>query len=135
MGWLVRFVHNRDLAVENIVTAYSQQTVILACPNKGLRETLANMEEAGITLPKRSMFRLASSIEEAKRALPGAYEVDVRESRRNTKVLQGHTLPTVTRKALQSISTRLGFPAPDFDAGLKTMSKGRVRYTPLYFVM
>lgn len=29
MGWLVRFIHNRDLAVENIVTAYTRQSLVL----------------------------------------------------------------------------------------------------------
>lgn len=29
MGWLIRFIHNRDLAVENIVTAYTRQSLVL----------------------------------------------------------------------------------------------------------
>ena len=124
MGWLVRFVHNRDLVVENIVNAYARQSIILACPNNDLRQTLANMEDANITLPLGSMFRLASSIEEAKRALPGAYEVDVRESRRNTKVLQEADIDADLKIQLRRICARLNFPVPDFTLGLKTMTKG-----------
>ena len=29
MGWLVRFIHNRDLAVENIATAYTRHSLVL----------------------------------------------------------------------------------------------------------
>jgi hypothetical protein len=29
MGWLIRFIHNRDLAVENIVTAYTRHSLVL----------------------------------------------------------------------------------------------------------
>jgi hypothetical protein len=29
MGWLVRFIHNRDLAAENIATAYTRHSLVL----------------------------------------------------------------------------------------------------------
>jgi len=134
MGWLVRFVHNRDLAVENIVTAYSRQTVILSTPHIGLQETVANLERVNVHLSKNSMFRMASSLQEAQHNLPGAYAVDVRETRRNTRVLRGTNITGETRESLRAICTRLGLPPPDFAEGIKTMDNGRSCLHPTFFV-
>jgi hypothetical protein len=44
MGHLIRFIHNRDLAVENIVTAYNRMRLVMG---------LMRLNETGDTLTGR----------------------------------------------------------------------------------
>ena len=123
MGWLVRFVHNRDLAVENIATAYARQIVVLSAPVPGIPDVLQRLNTLKLQLPVKSILSLADKVEEAKHALPGAYEVDIRETTRNVKLLRD-ALPEGFQQAATRLFARLGFSRPDFAPGVKQMGRG-----------
>jgi hypothetical protein len=64
MGHLIRFIHNRDLAVENIMTAYTRMRLMLGLsvfnPTQGTLS--ARMQEGGCTLPKASFLLHADKV-------------------------------------------------------------------------
>jgi len=124
MGWLIRFVHNRDLAVENIATAYARQIVVLSAPVPGIPEFLRRLHTLKLQLPVKSILSLSEEVEEAKHALPGAYEVDIRETTRNVKLLRAAALPEGFQQAATRLFARLRFGRPDFEPGVKRMERG-----------
>ena len=89
MGWLIRFIHNRDLAVENIVTAYTRQSLVLAACgwDGGAQQMFEQLKIAGLAPPARSLLQPATVIMENKGALPGAFLLQVKRSRRNSRDL------------------------------------------------
>jgi len=92
MGHLIRHVHNRDLAVENIHTAYVRMRGLLASPAGVLHTIMDHIRhdnELGLVLPKRSIIglhrdaQLQSKISRAK----GSYGISIRSTRRGSKLL------------------------------------------------
>ena len=82
MGYFIRFIHNRDLAAENIMTAYCRFRLVLdSCPGSIFSVT-ARLKEAGIKLPQNSMLKLATGDLLDK---PGAFNATYKPSRRNSK--------------------------------------------------
>ena len=64
MGYFIRFIHNRDLAAENIVTAYTRFRYLLhAASAAGRIESLhAKISKTGLELPRRSMLQQATKV-------------------------------------------------------------------------
>ena len=87
MGWLIRFIHNRDLAAENIVTAYVRQRFVLAAPAEVLASLHAKLESSSMTLPLNSLLAQAKNISQSKGSLAGDFVVEVpRNARREREV-------------------------------------------------
>ena len=121
VGWLIRFVHNR---VENIVKAMVRQQMVLSAPLESLADLATNLADIGVNLPTRSALVLAREVVNQKGALSGEFEVDVRESRRNTKLLVGDGLDTNLKDTIRQACLRFGNAV--FDVGVKKITKGKV---------
>ena len=59
MGYYIRFIHNRDLAVENIMTAVCRARVVLDAPAGVVSSLLQRLQSLRIPLPSRSVMALA----------------------------------------------------------------------------
>ena len=85
MGHFIRFINNRDLAVENIMTAYVRWCMVRDC-EPGYASSLAErLRESGCPLPKRSILRVSSEAALLVEAVPGVYGVHTTPSRRNSR--------------------------------------------------
>ena len=64
MGHLIRFIHNRDLAVENIVTAYNRMRLVMGLMrvNKTGDTLTGRLEAARCTVSKRSFLVPADQV-------------------------------------------------------------------------
>lgn len=92
MGHLIRHVHNRDLAVENIHTAYVRMRLLLASPAgllDNILERIRQDKELGLVLPKRSVLGLHRDAEFQSKisGAKGTYGIHVRRTRRGGKLL------------------------------------------------
>ena len=83
MGWLTRFIHNRDRAVENITMAYCRHLLVVGV-TKDTSSIAEQLRVVGLTLPKHSLLQQADDIIEEKGYLPGEYKVQAKRSRRNS---------------------------------------------------
>ena len=77
MGFLIRFIHNRDLTAENVITAFMWQQFVLYAPPESLQSLHAKLERAGLTLPVRSLLNTTKAVLEAKDSASGEFVVDV----------------------------------------------------------
>jgi len=87
MGWLIRYIHNRDLAAENIMTAYVRQRFVMAAPAEALDSLHAKLEKAGLSLPVRSLLNNVKQIFKKKQCLAGAYKVELNRNARKERVV------------------------------------------------
>ena len=89
MGWIIRFINNRDLAVENIAVAISRQSLLGHCPPDLLvrmHDRMERAQAAGIPkLSARSYLVPTSEALAAKGPNAGMFGVSLKPSRRNTK--------------------------------------------------
>jgi hypothetical protein len=60
MGYLKRFVHNRDKAVENVCSALERQRQLLSVPGHVLEDLAQRLHGAGLILPERSLLTTES---------------------------------------------------------------------------
>ena len=117
MGTLIRHIHNRDLAGENILTAYVRQRVLLATPPHIVENLARNLHTRGMRLPARTLLRVAEVVEGRTVNAAGLFNVVVSESRRNHRSLAFSELDA----GLVEAATRLAFgagaaqPHPGFD--------------------
>jgi hypothetical protein len=65
MGHLIRFIHNRDLAVENIVTAYTRMRLMLGLStfNPSADTLLQRLADSGCTISDRSYLQDADEVQ------------------------------------------------------------------------
>lgn len=91
MGYFIRFVHNKDLAAENIMTAYVRLRVILASAPGSILTIKQRLLDAGFALPSQSLLFEAADFEDILSTIPGTYQVAYRESRRNTVEIRDPT--------------------------------------------
>jgi hypothetical protein len=84
MGYFIRHIHNRDLAAENIMTAYVRMRVLLAAAPGSIQSLTTRLKDAGLAPPnsQRSFLRLASEHVRLRGSVPGEFGVHVRVSRR-----------------------------------------------------
>ena len=92
MGWLIRFIKDRDMSTENIARSVSRMNYIRALPHQLIDRVITRLTSHK-ALNKRSLFKPIS--EAAGHDRPGSFSVVVRHSERNTKwcrVSQGSRL-------------------------------------------
>ena len=62
MGFFIRFIKNRDLAIENIVSTYTRATLILGSPHGLVLTTSTQLESIGMPVAKQSLMALAGQV-------------------------------------------------------------------------
>lgn len=87
MGYFIRFIHNRDLAAENLARAVVRTRFLLDSPPGALQGILTRLSAAGLPLPSLSLLTLAADIRAVRGALPGEGKVEFLPSRRNSNAL------------------------------------------------
>jgi hypothetical protein len=112
VGWMIRFVHNRDLAVENIVKAMVRRQTILFAPGNMIKNLLAKLPKCHLNLPLQSSLFLVKDLLARKRKLPGSYALELTPSRRNDRHFN---LPTSHREAMGRYCHSLKIKAPDYN--------------------
>ena len=85
MGVIIRYIHNRDLAAENIMTAIVRQRLVLDLAPGAVCGLLERLQNLGVPLPYRSSLSLAGEVARLRGSVPGAYALELRESRRNSR--------------------------------------------------
>jgi hypothetical protein len=84
MGWLVRHIHNRDLAAENIMTAYCRLRLVLDSPPEAIERILQKLTSEGRSMPYNSMLTITRDLSRIQEGLPGQYAYHVKATRRNS---------------------------------------------------
>ena len=87
MGWLIRFIHNRDLAVENIAKAYVRRCFMLSAPTPTLRALRTAVAIGGVNLSYGTIVGGVSSSAPRGRSAPGEYAVDYVATARTSRVV------------------------------------------------
>ncbi len=98
MGHFIRFIHNRDLAGENIMTAYVRHRLVLGTPPGVVASLVSRLKSMDLDLPKRSMLLLERT--RGRRNLAGMYTVHLQPSRRNMKPILGDDKRAVLTQAI-----------------------------------
>ena len=62
MGTFIRFIHNRDLAAENIVTAYVRIRILQASPPGVVSSLFQRLQDNGFQLPERTILSTATEV-------------------------------------------------------------------------
>ena len=87
MGWLIRFVKNRDLIAENIMMALAKQSAMRQIHPDVLACVRSRLKTRGITPAANSFLKHALDTLESREYLstPGTYAVSVQHTTRNTR--------------------------------------------------
>jgi hypothetical protein len=134
MGYFIRFIHNRDLAAENIMTAYCRSRFILDAYPGAVFSLLAKVKALGLQLPKRSTITSAAEILKIRGDLPGDFKVSVKPTKRNCSPRQAERgLTNRCAAVLRQLHTdeykpQLAIPAV-VDAMIKGMVFQSIHYT------
>ena len=138
MGYYIRFIHNRDLAVENIMTAVCRARVVLDAPAGVISGLLHRLKVLQLPLPTRSVIGLASHHMKLKGDLRGMYSMQRKPSRRNSIEVDSDSIQcrgpagqvtNFVSAALLPLVRSLDFPqgyAPVPDWGCSLMIAGHV---------
>lgn len=102
VGWLIRFIHNRNLATENIVTACSRSAALGQVPAQVIASLVKRVEVSGANFPDRSLLNAASKVVESKGPGAGMFCIAVKRTRRNSR----NTIPTA--RLLEEFSRSTG---------------------------
>jgi hypothetical protein len=94
MGYIIRFIHNRDLAAENIMTAYCRLRLVLDSPPRAVADMMAKLSAQRQHLPYDSMLSISKEIVRLKDGLPGEYSLYVDANRRNCAQREYDDVPT-----------------------------------------
>ena len=62
MGYFIRFIHNRDLAVENIMTANCRLRAVLNSPHHLVKTILRRRQSLGLSTPNNSILKIVAEI-------------------------------------------------------------------------
>lgn len=62
MGYFIRFIKNRDLAIENIVSTYSRSTLVTGAPSELVESTVQRLSSTTYYNPKKSLIKLAQEV-------------------------------------------------------------------------
>lgn len=87
MGRLVRFIHNRDLATENISRAWVRHALLLSAPAADVKSLHAAMAAGGLSLVSTSLLRSANEVLESANGSPGEFDIRFKRSPRDNPVL------------------------------------------------
>ena len=111
VGWVIRHIHNRDLAAENIVTALVRRLFVFAMPVTAVTTLKKKLQEHGIVLPDHSLLVSVGSILNRKGTAPGMFGVNLKPSRRNCKTV---LLSTEERRQVTALCASYPLvPRPD----------------------
>jgi hypothetical protein len=102
MGWVIRFIKNKDLATENILHSYCRQSVLGKVPPQVKKIILRRCNRSDVKLAAKSWFTSCDDALQEKGSLPGSHLVEIKRTRRNTQAL-----PKLPRK-LQRVIKRWG---------------------------
>jgi hypothetical protein len=111
MGYFIRFIHNRDLAGENILTAYVRHRVVMGAPAGAVHDLVGRLNRAGFPLPTTSLLLCASQLMRLQTSEPGRYTVAARPSRRNARELKGEDKVAFVQRRARSILTQANMVA------------------------
>lgn len=87
MGRLIRFIHNRDLATENICRAWVRQALLLSAPASDLKSLHAAISAGGLSLENTSLLRPADEVLERANGTPGDFDIRIKRGPRDKPVL------------------------------------------------
>ena len=93
MGYFIRFIHNRDLACENIMTSYCRFRLVLDSAPGAVTDILDRVEGANLRLSAHSFLKTAGELRRLRGQLPGEFGVDLKVSRRNSREFNYDDLP------------------------------------------
>ena len=110
MGYLIRFINNRDLAPENIMTAAVRTRLILDAPPGVLSSLFARLKKMNCPIPARSVIGLANDLKRVRGRIPGEYAVELKPSRRNRMLCDEVTESAPEIKAAVRRLRSLGYP-------------------------
>jgi hypothetical protein len=141
MGYFIRFIHNRDMAAENIMTASCRLRAVLNSPPTLVKKVLSRMQSRNIHIPDNSILKLVADTQIKTR--PGNTEVVLVRSRRNSKEVRLTTeFLAKARLVYTKLSDHGGGWVPDGDTHLQMISGMYCialcllyRYIPLYIRM
>ena len=111
MGYFIRFIHNRDLACENIMTSYCRFRLVLDSAPGAVSELLDRVEDAGLRLPAHSFLKTTGELRRLRGQLPGEFGVDFKVSRRNSRKLNYDSLPPSLVTSVGALLRHWGHPA------------------------
>ena len=134
MGHYIRFIKNRDLAAENIMTTAVRVRLVLSSPPGCLSSLIHRLRVDSIPLPKHSSITLAGELQTLRGNLPGEFALQLRSSRRNTKrftISDTSHLPGRLTILLRDIRSPHTY-RPDLDATHTAMIAGRCDYSYPY---
>lgn len=125
MGYLVRHIHNRDLAGENIMTAYVRLRFILKKYPATQLELVRRLERLDVKMPRGGWtLRLAEETIKIKGALPGQYACVVKPSRRNSQQVDFAFAPNALLQKMRAVCRMLGVTPVTDKMRCKMMLKG-----------
>jgi hypothetical protein len=141
MGYFIRFIHNRDMAAENIMTASCRLRAVLNSPPTLVKKVLSRMQSRNIHIPDNSILKLVADTQIKTR--PGNTEVILVRSRRNSKGVQlTKEFLAKARLVYTKLSDHEGGWVHDGDTHLQMISgmycialRLLYRYIPLYIQM
>ena len=125
MGYLIRHIHNRDLAGENIVTAYVRLRFILKNYPTTQLNLVQRLDAMDIQMPRGGWtLQLADEILKLKGSLPGQYKCVVMPSRRNSRKVVWVHAPADLLPKLRAVWRPHGRPPALAENICKMMVKG-----------
>ena len=105
MGWVIRFINNRDLAAENIMTANCRLRFILDSPAGAINKLVSKLELVGHALPPTSVLSVAKEIQKLKDGLAGEYSFNVRPTWRNSRNVSPSDVATEEKSITTHVRT------------------------------
>lgn len=127
MGFFIRFINNRDLAPENIMSAAVRSRVILDTPGGTLHSLFKRLKASNCVLPARSIILLAQDLRSLRGKIPGEYALHLAPSRRNTMLCDAVTGQAPEVRAVIRRLRSLGYPStyrPSLDQEMHVMIAG-----------
>lgn len=83
MGWVIRYIKDRDMSTENIAMAISRMILIRSFPPEIITKAASMLGDSN-ALGQRSLIRPMVDIINQKGPRPGSFAISVTHSRRNT---------------------------------------------------
>lgn len=127
MGYLIRFINNRDLAPENIMTAAVRTRLILDSPPGTISSLFKRLKAMDCPIPARSVIGLADELTRLRGRIPGEYALHLKPSRRNSRLCDQVTDGAPEFKAAVKLLQSLGYPRayrPNADGAMHVMIAG-----------
>lgn len=127
MGYLIRFINNRDLAPENIVTASVRIRLVLDSPPGTIASLFNRLSALNCPIPARSIIGLANDLTRIRGNLPGEFALNLKPSRRNTMLCGDVHDQAPEVQAAVSRLRALGYPSqyrPNTEGEMHVMIAG-----------